>query len=554
MKTRFAYITLSVIAALVLSSCDKTEIGKDETFEPNFTINLGFSSQPGTKTSGTAEDAMDYEKSINTVRIFFAKANANGVPDESAKVVEVAQKDMSRTTLASGIKIDAKVFGLQGNYQLAYALVNCPDGLTIKTDTYAEFIGSYSYVNKTVLDNFWKVTYSTTDPAEVESGSFFMVNGVDSNIGSKNNNGGVFVDFSSTTSATINLERLAAKIVADEDDYIDFSSKRQKVYGDDDSDAYIVSSARIDAWALMNCVNSFNLIQKYSIDKIYNKNTSSEDNYVVNTPSSSNEYPWSKIDASRNFTPSTGYYFTNPASATDNNGNPTYTELEFVPAGSALYCIENNPDYFDNGDSGYIKYSGKTAIASVSDSKMSGRCTAVIFRAQLLLANGFESDITIDENLGKDPDKGEWDRTPTRGDIDSKITATIYSYRSKLYKSLTRLKTDNPSVDITSVETLRSSGVKVYVNGYMYYTYYIAKNDLNSLEPQISPYYCVERNKSYKLTVMEVKAFGDELPCNAAKYDPEDPIDRAVARITVSVDVLPWDSTANQTTEIKTNY
>ena len=95
----------------------------------------------------------------------------------------------------------------------------------------------------------------------------------------------------------------------------------------------------------------------------------------------------------------------------------------------------------------------------------------------------------------------------------------------------------------------QEKGVKIYENGYMYYTYYISKSDFAG--SSVAPYYCVERNKSYRLTVTDVTSFGDELPCDYSNYDPEDPIDRATPRIKVSVEVLPWTIVPEQTYEIQ---
>lgn len=347
------------------------------------------------------------------------------------------------------------------------------------------------------------------------------------------------MDFSSSVTATVNLERLAAKVVADQDQFIDFSTKRQKVYGDTDADTYVINSAVIDSWALMNCVNSFNLIQVYKSDTLHDHDD------VIYTPSSSNTYSFPSIP---NSFKCDGYYYTDPSEKASSSSLPEYNELVFVPAGSALYCLENNPDYYPGT---YEKTSGKTGVPSVSDSKMMGRCTAVVFRAQLKLADGFDSDFTIDEPLGENGDQGEWQNAdatgqPTKANTD--ITATIYSYKSKLYHSLAKLVTDNGSLAGKDNAGLRAAGVKVYENGYMYYTYYISKTDYNVT---ISPYYCVERNKSYRLNVTEVNSFGDDLPCDYTNYDPEDPIDRATPRINVSADVLPWDAKETQTYEIQ---
>lgn len=544
MKTRFAYITLSVIAALVLSSCDKNEVSRPNDFgEPNLTIHLNTDLSLVTRTVGAKEDSASVaEKKISSVRVFLAPASSDGTPVPNTEVMEIGGNMMN----FDGSSVQAKVFGLKSNYQLLYVLANCPSTLSVKTDSLAAFIGSYKQIDTAVLKNFWK------------ENNFLMINGVESNAGTNNKFGGVFVDFSSSVSTTVTLERLAAKIVADQDPNIDFSSKRQKVLGKvteytsptphKDTVDYIISSAEIDAWALMNCVNSFNLIQAYVTDTLSKHYGSG----IITTPSSALDYPYPTLGNSLN---STGYYYSNPAVTGMENNVPKYEALNFVPVGDSLYCLENNPPYYDKGHE--YSTSGKVGVPSVSDSKMMGRSTAVIFRAQLLLADGFDADATIDEDLDRADGNGHWhSEPPLPTKADTRITATLYSYKSKMYADLDRLWADNVALNgISDPATLRSKGCKVYENGYMYYTYYINKNDFEAdyaIPSNIAPYYCVERNKSYKLNVTDVTSFGDDVPCGTG-YDPEDPIDRATPRIKVKIEVLPWTVKEDQTYEIK-NY
>ena len=541
MKTK--YLIVSVLAAaFALASCEKEPSADNHLWDANLFISFQVDPEAATKTSGATEDDETTEAKISSLRLFLAKCSSAGVPDATAKVAEIGADFIELNSTSNSA--EAKVISTDGDYQLLYVIANCPSGLTIDTTSYDAFIGSYSLTNTAAaVGAVW------TD------NKFMMVNSFDANKsvtgGVTCYNGGVLVDFSNQTNeATVTLERVAAKIIAGQDKFIDFSAKLQKVYGADDDHGYVISAAEIDAWALMNCVNSFNLIQKYTTDsKTFHKIGTSVPDVIV-TPSSNDQgtspYPVVKKNADGTFTSPSGYYYTNPKfTGFDASDEPTYTDLVFVDAGKALYCLENNPPYFP---ATYTKNNGLSPTPSVSDSKMKGRCTAVIFRAKILLADGFDSGADT-EPVGGPGAPGSWDVYPTkayRTDIDT----TIYMYKGKYYADLARLKTDYSTTlgSCSTNDDLRGQGVKVYENGYMYYTYYIAKTEITGC---YVPYYCVERNKSYRLTVKAVSGLGDDLPCDYTNYDPEDPVDMAIPKMKVSVDVLPWDEKDPVTYEIK---
>lgn len=536
MKTKS--IILFVIVSVIAISCQRSDMF-DKPSKANLFISLMVDSGTGTRTDGSVSDpATDEEKKFSSVRLFLVKCTSTGTPVASTPVVEIGKNDIT----LDGTSVNASISTTNGDYQLLYVLANCPSTLSIAKDDYDSFIGSYSQTVSN-LSSIWS------------DDNFFMVNSVDYNSGTGCHNGGVLVDFSNQTiSVSVTMERLAAKITAGQDKMIDFSAKLQKVYGPYDDVAgeytdYVISSARIDAWALMNCVNSFYLIQKYATDekdfhRVHGSTTDVPD--VIVTPSSASTYPVAKIHNSNpnDDFKSAGYYYTNPAFTGFDSDVPTYSELEFVDAGETLYCLENNPSYFPSGT--FKKNNGTNATPAVSDSKMKGRCTAVIFRAQILLADGFDADAYTGSHNGTDPVADDpdgpdnWDIYPTRA-YNTAITKTIYMYKGKYYADLTRLKEDFSDALGTCADdnaSLRAAGVSVYERGYMYYTYYVTKTDIDGCHV---PYYCVERNKSYKLTVKAVSGLGDDLPCNFVHYDPEDPVDMAIPKLKVTADVLPWN-------------
>lgn len=530
MKTK--YLIISILAAVfTLASCEKEPSTGSHLRDANLFLSFQVDPEDATRTTGATEDDETTEAKISSLRLFLVKCTSNGEPDATAAVAEIGSDliDLDSDTQTA----EAKIISTNGDYQLLYVIANCPSGLTIKTTSYADFIGSYSLTN----------TASAVGAVWTEN-KFMMVNSFDANKtvtgGPTCYNGGILLDFSNqTNTATVALERVAAKVVAGQDKFLDFSAKLQKVYGADDEHGYVISAAEIDAWALMNCVNSFNLIQKYTPDtKTFHKiGTSTPD--VIVTPSSVDQgtsaYPVAKKNTDGSFIASSGYYYTNPTfTGFDASDEPTYTDLVFVDAGESLYCLENNPPYFPDS---YTKNNGLSPTAAVSDSKMKGRCTAVIFRAKILLADGFDSGADTEPVIGPGT-PGSWDEFPTKA-YKTDIDTTIYMYKGKYYADLTRLKTDNSSTlgSCTDNASLRAAGVKVYEDGYMYYTYYLTKTEITGC---YSPYYCVERNKSYRLTVKAVSGLGDDLPCDYTNYDPEDPVDMAIPKMKVTVDVLPW--------------
>lgn len=552
MKTKIT-ILFAFAAALCFSSCEKHGLDFHRS-DANLIVNLDIKSDIATRTAGDSEvDPTDEESEISSVQFFLAAWDAtNSKPASNTQVIKISDTDVDGTSVGANVNLSG------GNY-LLYVIANCPSGLTLDLDSYDDFIGSYGEAASSITN----VNGSITDVTKIwDDDNFMMVNSVDYNTGTGCYNGGVLVNFANQNiTAEVAIERVSAKIIADQDKFIDFSASMQKVLGPYDDVAgeyvdYVISSAKIDAWALMNCVNSFNLIQKYTTDtRDFHKLLSTDDlKDVIVTPSSDDtKYPVAKkttVPATN--MKSVGYYYTNPEftgfNATTNE--PEYTELEFVDAGETLYCLENNPPYYPTT---YTKNDGSTPTPAVSDSKMKGRATAVVFRAQILLADGFDADAYTGSHDGTDPvgiddTPGTWDEYPTKA-YTTDLVRTIYEYKGKYYADDARLKADNTALSSCADNAaLRAAGVKVYENGYMYFTYYITNTGIPGCH---APYYCVERNKCYKLTVKAVSGLGDDLPCDYSHYDPEDPVDMAIPRLKVTVDVLPWKVKETVTYEIQ---
>lgn len=529
MKTRFAYIILGVFAVMVISSCEKTPFSH-KGMEGNLTVSLGVAKSAATKTagSGTIEDT-ESEAAINpeTVRLFLVKSDASGNPASGVPVEEIT--DIEDVTESGNVTLEAKLYGATG-YYLLFAIANCPESLTLDLTDYTHFIGEYSAVAADVaVDN-----------------SFMMVN-------QQNEVGGcagVLINMDgNNVSATINLERVVAKITVAESNFIDFAPYHTVVIGTDDT--YAVSSMSLDGVALLNCVNRFYLTQRWA------NGTTEGTDYLLVSPSSSTSY--SKDN----------YYFTDPASLTFQGLN---ADSQFDP----MYCLENNSPYYnDCTDTETYTKEGVTIDLTylkshaVDRTKMKGRVTGVVFRALFKLADGFQAELGTNPIIGDED--GTWANVTSLNAVTkaadseepSESIKTMYKYKGIYYcdqralfshngweiGSLTSSEPVDPEQYDLGILTadLRANGVKVYEDGHVYYTYWIVDPNYtdgedpataNDAEFKAFHYYSVMRNTCYRLTVNSVTSFGDEIP--GGDYHRIDPVGEMIPRISVTISIGDW--------------
>lgn len=178
------------------------------------------------------------------------------------------------------------------------------------------------------------------------------------------------------------------------------------------------------------------------------------------------------------------------------------------------YCLENN--------SKAVEPVASTVNANVYYTKKQNTTTGVLFRAQLV----------DNDNNG----------------------ITFYSYNGRLYADLASIQADytnvfkgaDPSeVAKMNVENIRTNfGVKVYQDGYIYYTHFIY--DMNYTEPAAvtagatnNHYYAVLRNSIYDMNVTSIKKVGDDIP-GGWDYTGDDNIDKKDAYMQVELTVNPW--------------
>jgi hypothetical protein len=267
------------------------------------------------------------------------------------------------------------------------------------------------------------------------------------------------------------------------------------------------------SYALLNTYQKANLYQSWSA-------TSATNNQLLVTPNSASDY------VAADFANGMDSYSTRTKDATSTN-NSGYTALVDLSRASTAsmtdlskvsYCLENNSKAVGSPLS--------TAVNShVYYTKNQNTTTGVLFRTQL-----------VDDN-----NKG----------------VTFYSYNGKYYADLASILADHSNVFTTKAKTytvadvaamtnpdIRTNfGVKVYEDGYIYYTHFIY--DVNYTDPAAAAdvtnnrYYAVLRNSIYDMNVTGIKKVGDDIP-GGWDYVGTDPIDKKEAYMQIELTVSPW--------------
>lgn len=197
-----------------------------------------------------------------------------------------------------------------------------------------------------------------------ESNHFLMANTTNDLLqGINDEDGGVKITISKSddVEVTVKLERLAVKVDTECGEVNTEKITTQTIMGEDEKE-YPINSVEVVETALVNCVNSFHLIQQWN-DQWGNQSSSYPLNLQLVTPSSDTGYSMKD-----------GYY--NRVS----DGN-----IQFVPQSTTMYCLENNsPDYTKLKDCNLP-----------SDfTKMKGRVTAVMFKTRIIW-EGVNGDNTL---------------------------------------------------------------------------------------------------------------------------------------------------------------
>lgn len=333
------------------------------------------------------------------------------------------------------------------------------------------------------------------------------------------------------TCETIELDRLAVKIVSKaktDDGGVDISG----ITTGPDAEFNAISSVTLQGFKLVNGATKVNLQQKWT-NTLEGQGTA---------------YPWFNLlstpvldaDASTDATRSPGYY--NHLSdfrtitvasgvytaAKDDYADVTYYVTDDTDA--PIYCMENNPTY--NG-------------ASIVEAR-NGNTTGLIYQWKATLtenasdgyagSNGFYwyggTYYSKLEDIQKDyPNVFE---KATGADAQAKLAAA---------KDELQTAYNSGTVDQDKMSDFRAKyKIKVYVDGIMYYTYFIKdQNYISNAGDVNSHYYSVMRNTIYDLKVTALNGIGTDIPGGwNPDVDPEDPVDPTNVYMVVQATVNPW--------------
>lgn len=475
-----------------------------------------------TRTFEPTEDDEDYERKISDVRLFLVSRN-----NPSEPVYEIKNFKFD-----SSVSMTTDPFPIESKYRhgyLLYVLANTSGTGVFEPNLASgtDFVGEYSLGTEARCSKMW------------QKNNFVMVN-VRNNLADHDGDtpvGGVPIEIDDNNSysyenpykATVTLERLAAKIVVDcSEEYFDFDKYTGGFEGG-------FTDVSIDGVALVNCVNRFNLIQRWqkAINKLLSWNKIVDDDNYDGEPPYGYPYLWCQTPSGTlDYDMSEGYYnriydFADPdtqsmkSGASDMFVSPDYSDFE-NPGVLTFYSLENNSPLYAcymkryNSETGDFKYGSDDELFLVK-TKMKGRTTGVLFRVRARL----EVDSHSGEDIKKDPENGKWD---TRSTYESDYK-TFYCYKKTVYPSVKSMLNDNNELsgltESSSVRDLRKRGVRVYENGYMYYIHWIIDKNYKYVwdlfgdeygEGQEYSYPSILRNTCYEVNVEKVEVIGMDLP------------------------------------------
>lgn len=192
-----------------------------------------------------------------------------------------------------------------------------------------------------------------------------------------------------------------------------------------------------------------------------------------------------------------------------------------------FHCLENvSPLYLDfisTFKKGVDMIEDEQLWHDALESGMRNRATGVLFRVRAK----FEPDNHSLGDLIKDPETGELDKVSMSDSGVEDGYRTFYCYKktvSVYIEEILRLEPTLAAKGITassSIKELRSAGVKVFEDGYMYYAHWIKDTNYKYLYSYLDEYdedkafnfYAVLRNTIYNVKVTEVEELGMDLPC-----------------------------------------
>lgn len=488
---KFKKIIMAVVLSMSLFACSNEGIpGTEGSNEVNTFINLSIVNGVSSRTQGTdTQDGIETaENKVSNLYIALVNTATNEVRHYEPTKLETVTDGLSTGVFPMPI----------GTYKI-FVVVNPTDAVK----TMMANITNYASLQVAMSDIS---TYATAD-------HFMMTNAVDFS-GDVTN-----IPTVTVTSANINgnpakpanaikLDRMAVKIRMYSD--MTATGKTYNLNGG----SVVLKKYVGGAWTTVNyntiLIKGYTLLNTYNKANLYQKwdGTSAIYAQQLLTPNHTTDF------VAADYSNGMDTYSTRTKDAS----TVGYSALVDLTAGKNLtaltdvtYCLENNPKPQE--------LNAVTTNPIVGWTKKKEAVTGVLFRAQVV--NSSNSGVTF------------------------------YSYNGKFYADLASIKAEYPlafgsdaiaTVEAKTPEQIRVAyGVKVYVDGNMYYSFYVY--DLNYTDNSVTTtnkyYYAIMRNKIYDMNVTGIKKIGTDIP-GGWDYNGDDNIDDKDAYMQVELKVNPW--------------
>lgn len=521
----FFFAALALVSLAACSNEDDPQATNSENVNAYMQLSItGVKEGQSRADSFGTDESNPLESKITNLTIFLC-SKANGTVQKTYTLKNVP---LHKVNTSSGDALATEPFEVATGDYYVYVMANKPESFSPTGDLKTEIIAS-------ITEELMKSTYA-------KDNSFVMFNE------SKNL---TFTPYEvsispsndylnpATLAKPVKLDRLAVKIQSK------LSESSLNIQGLNDTKGTLnnqFSKVELVGFKLLNGASKVNLLQKWVFET---------------TGVSYGQYLNTLITPSALTSPYSDYYNKLDQVATITKDVGGYTEAQnnyhVIPqygssGTSPIFCMENN--------SGYDNASTKKGILAKQ-----GNTTGIIYKMKVTLKDisgkgGSESEAS----LGHD---------------------TFYWYNGKYYATLAAIEAANTTiftdksttlsavitelgdilkmpvdseVNITAREKALSDFrikymIKVFDNGYMYYTHYIVDKNYNQLKDKenlnegekTDKLPSVLRNNIYDLTVTKLLRIGNDIPGGwNPETDPDKPVNPTNVYMQVEVQVNPW--------------
>lgn len=518
-------LVLGMLVTSIFASCSNEDTAENGSKglvngDAYITLSVSGSGIQGSRTTGNNhQNATPDESKINNLALYLVDPSKNAVVFSTdvaaAQLVLNKPTDPTYTTtpipvtgVGTGVKLDTpyNVY-IVANKKVSDVEMGAKWNATkVLTTTKSDATDFYKSAKD---DNFTMFNESNTPSADAASGKVTITSTNDS----KSNPARVNIDADGITIKPIKLDRLTAKIQA-QDGSTSPSGSDLDFKGIKDKQASFISKINMVGYVILNGVRSTYLQQTWS---------GTTPPYVLNTPSPSSNTFYGQ--------------FTNYAKVTAGTPAGTYTQImdntsdkqvSFTTPGKPVYCLENNTEVNNSDDkvtntTGLIyKYqvtvNGSDELAgSNCFYGYNGQYFATLSAIQSTYPNVFGTgDAATDLQTAKDL---LTDKNGTGTATGTATEKSISDFRVKY-------------------------NIEVFRNGIMYYTYFI--KDQNYTDPKITTpdadkhIYAVLRNTVYDLHVASLLRIGNDIPGGWNPGDQNTTVDQKDYYMQVQVSVNPW--------------